>query len=124
MAYSIVWNGEGSISTYVGAVSLLEIQESNQELYDDQRFNRIRYSLFDFTLADFSTIESEETKYPAAQDRAISMSVENMKVALIAVESHSKSLCEAYIERSQRFGSTWQFGIFPTVKEALAWVVE
>ncbi|MCP3965469.1 MAG: hypothetical protein GY718_03820 [Lentisphaerae bacterium] len=122
MSYDIVWNNDGTIMNFYGNISINEIDESNDMLYKDQRYETHKYSIANFLNATSdNTINEDSVMFPAAMDRGAAEYIKKMKIALVTTNKHVLRLCQHYIDISKILKSTWEFGIFSSVEEALIW---
>ncbi len=121
MAFQVTWKEKGTILNFSGSLSIQEINKANELLQDDARLDDHTYSIWNFLEADLSSITEKEMNQPASIDSAVAISVPKMKVALIAQENHAVELCKYYIERTKKFGTTWEFHLFDCMDDAIKW---
>ena len=121
MPYQISWDRRHVFLKFHGEVPLSEIQEAAGVIHGDPRFDQLKYEICDLLEADLSSIDDQQAEEPAAMDRAASLSLGRLKVALVVTDPHAVELCLHYIEESKRMGSPWQFGVFSRIEEAMDW---
>ncbi len=122
MSYDIIWNNDGTIINFRGNITINEINEANDILYKDERYETHKYGISNFLNATSDTIDEESVMFPAAMDRGASQYIKKMKIALVTTDKHVRALCQHYIDISKEIGSTWKFDIFNSVEDALTWV--
>ena len=87
----------------------------------DARFDDHKYSVWDFRDADFSSITKDNAEMSAAISWAATKSVPEMKIAFIASNPHTIDIINHYIKRSLNHRSSWEFGVFISIKDAIEW---
>ena len=121
MAYHITWNQEGTIVNLSGLLSIDEINEANGIVHGDARLDNHKYSIWNFLEADLSQLTESDLLQPAATDGAASISILDMKVAIVAVDSHAVKVLEHYVQYAIQVTTWWEFGIFNSMQDALHW---
>ena len=124
MPYEFKWGDEGTEVIFHGKVSYEEIRDADDMHYGDERFDKIKYQLYDFSRADLSQISINHAVEAAAHDAASVIYKPSLKVALVAIDSYTTTLCEKYIHDSMEFRSTWSFAIFDNYVEAKSWCTQ
>lgn len=124
MSYDITWNEDGTILCFKGITTIHHINEANEKLYADPRFDGHKYQVWDLSRADFSPISTDDIEEPAATDMGATFSNPNMKVAIIADDNHVKNISYHYIDLSKTLNSTWSFLVCDTFEEAMKWAVK
>lgn len=122
MNYSIVWEPSGFLATFSGSLSVEDIHDANIIFHGDERFDRLKYSIWDVTGADMSTIQPDDMLILVAEDFGATFTLPVHKLALIATDPHAKYLMEYYIEKSISCGSSWTFKIHDTRTAARNWI--
>jgi hypothetical protein len=118
--HSIVWEPEGIFRAFSGIVSGEEILESNLVLYDDVRFESVRYIINNFTEISGHAIEPDHLSAFASTDEMISQLKHEFKIALIVPQ-------DAYVGLARRLcaitnNKLFEYRIFNTVDDARKWV--
>lgn len=124
MPYEFKWGDEGTEVIFHGKLSYEDIREADDMHYGDARFDKIKYQLYDFSRADLSQISINHTKQAAAHDVASISYKPNFKVALVTLDSYTRTLCEKYIDDSIKLRSSWSFAIFDNYAEAKSWCTQ
>jgi hypothetical protein len=122
MAYTIDWRGDGVLVTMTGKVDIKELNEANGRLHGDERFDAMRYQVWDLLGASLAPITLREIEQPTAIDRVAAGINAKVRVALVTVTPHDIALCEHYATRSESLGSTWEIRVFPERVAAWAWI--
>lgn len=120
MPHSNTWETAGLYRKFIGEISAYEILESNIELHNDANFNNIKYVINDFSEVTGHSIEVTHTRIYASTDRLISDYKEELKIALVVIQTELVALANSY--REQMIGERFECQIFKTIKEARAWV--
>jgi len=122
MPYITSWEEKGICWQLSGVVSSREIFEFTNAFYENPKSDTIKYQIVDclnverFELDEFTMTEI------AALDYAASLSIHNLKVALVGKAPHIKIINEDYVKNSNSFSSTWVVKIFDDMKSARAWL--
>lgn len=121
MPCEMIWKDEGIIFRHNGTVTNEEVQEMNNLMYGDPRFDKIRYQIADYTRVTENLISFKEAKVIAKIDRASSHW--NRKVMLLGVVTTDPQfipVAEAYFR--EFVGTMWVGKCFSTLEEAMEWV--
>ena len=120
MAYRIKWEERGVYCKFSGTVSGGELIQCNNDIYGDERFDNIKYQIFDMLDVTELTIETIDVRKAAACDCAAAITNPNVKCALVAFDKNAHSLSELY--QSGIAKSPWDGRSFRTIKEARSWL--
>lgn len=121
MSYLLTYKQNGFFLTHKGLITIDEIHEANGLIHGHEEFDSHRYQIINLLDADFSTINQNESKEPAATDLVASRIRSNIKVALVVREALAMNFCTLYISVSKQDGSSWVFEIFSELESALQW---
>ncbi len=122
MSFNIIWNNDGTIINFYENISIDEINKANDMLYKDKRYEKSKYTIINILNAiSDNTINKDSVMFPAAMNRGASQYIKKMKNAFVVIDEHDRALCQRYIDTSKDIGSTWEFSIFNSMEEALAW---
>ncbi len=124
MAFVATWEEHGVYGVFSELVTLDEINEFNNGLYGDPRFDEISYQIVDFLNVSKLELQEADVAVPVATDWSTTSYIKNLKVALVADAPSIRVLCHSYIEQSLDMGSPWQFQVFHTLEEARVWVAD
>ncbi|MCG6939596.1 MAG: hypothetical protein LJE83_15690 [Gammaproteobacteria bacterium] len=119
MAHNMYWEHEGVYWQYYGYVSGKEVIEASTSIYDDQRFDTLKYKLADFLGAASVEIDEEEVALVAYQHRSVERSNPYIKTAIV--------MKPADIELGNKFASFfiesfWDVRVFQEMDEANKWL--
>ena len=120
MPFANKWKDNMIERVATGKVTGEEIIQSSLDMYGDERFDRLRYGLVDFTQAESFEMDNKETKIVAYMDKAAARSNPNLKIAIVAPQDVINKLANAYAT----FGevSPWEIEVFDTLDEARQWL--
>jgi hypothetical protein len=120
VAYKITWEEHGVYCKFSGTVSGGELKQCNNDIYGDERFDKIKYQIFDMLDVTELAIKTIDVHIAAACDSAAAITNPNIKCALVATDEKAHALSEVY----QRgiLTSPWKGRSFTTIMEAYAWL--
>lgn len=122
MPYETVWEKHGTVWTFFGEISFEEIDKANKEFYSDKRSDNCKYQIFNGIQVTNITMDKKDTLVTACSDSGASMSITNVKVALVGGPDELIKLYEEYINISKKINRSWQFKIFESLEMAKQWV--
>ena len=120
MASINTWSDNGLHRKFAGNVTGDEILESNFELHENPKFQKISYVINDFIDITSYAIDREHLEIIAKTDSIISMTKGALKTALVVADDESTELAYAYKKITE--GSLFQCEVFLSFDEALDWV--
>ena len=119
MPVLLTWEDHGLYRRYTGAVSselLVRVKEAN---LGDERFDRLRYTICDFSdIEDFS-FRKQDLDYLGALDKASSLYRPEIFVATVATDERIASAMRALRDSGV---SPYPRGVFASVAQARAWI--
>jgi len=120
MPYEAHWEDEGIRWVFSGIVSDDDLMRCNLELYDDERFESIRYEIADFRAGESFTVTAKTLRHVARMDKDQAVRNPSVKVAVIATAIVQKGLAQVYALSG---GETpWVTEVFDTEESARAWI--
>lgn len=120
MACEIFWETEGVIFRHYGTVTNEEVQQMNNIMYGDPRFDKIRYQISDYTQVTENLISRKEAKVIGKIDRASShWNRKVMYIGVVTTDPQFIPIVEAYFDEFT--GTPWVGKIFATLGEAVEW---
>jgi len=122
MSDIIQWEGEGVFLHFSKTLDLGDITRCNDEMYKDARLDNADYQIWDFTEVENIKMDADEAKVPAVIDKGASVSIPNLKIALVAINEDVIELCYQYIETSTKLHSTWKFQVCQKLEDARNWI--
>ena len=120
MPFTNKWKDNMIERVATGKVTGEEIIQSSLDMYGDERFDRLRYGLVDFTQAESFEIDEEEIKKVAYMDRAAARSNPNLKIAIVAPQDVINRLANSYVVFAE--ASPWEAEVLNTLEEARQWL--
>ena len=119
MPYETHWEDEGIHWVFSGIVTDDDLLRCNLELYDDARFESIRYEIADFRAGESFTVTAKTLRRVARMDRDQAVRNPSVKVAVIATAAVQKGLAQVYALSG---GDTpWVTEVFDSEEDARAW---
>ena len=120
--YTIAWEPSGLLVKFNGKLSVEDIHEAPNEVYGDARFDYLRYSIWDFTKADLSSIQKEDMMIFVGEGIGATYILKSHKLAIIVKEIHAQNVMTFYIEESIKNGSVWKFSTHENEISARNWI--
>ena len=119
MPYRIEWEKSGIHTTWTGLVSSKAVLAFQREIQEDDRFDRLRYSLHDFAGCTAVSAATEEMEEVAYKDLAgASSNKYPIKIAFITANPEVIDLIRLY---TQTGASPYPTKIFTDLASARAW---
>ena len=123
MAHNTTWEERGIYWKFSGHVSAVEVEEADNEMYGDPRFDEIKYFIWDMTDASELGMTESDSDFPAGTDRAAAYTNKNLNGALVSNNEQIRKRFKRYIEVSSEIGNPWKLKIFNNLEDARAWVL-
>jgi len=120
--YITQWEEHGIYWQLSGIVTADEIFQFTNEFYNDGRSDSIHYQIVDCSRVEQFKLEEETMMEVAALDYAASLSIVNVKVALVGKAEHLKKVNNNYIDNAHMFHCKWLIENFDTLAAARAWL--
>ena len=122
MSVSTTWKEQGRFPVYEGFFSIAEFLFHFTEIRRDSRYDSIKYSIVDFTNADFSKLEVEDGYFATAVDYHSKLSYSEHLFALVTNDPHALKILKNYKNEMLNLGMTWKIEFFAAQAEARKWV--
>lgn len=122
MPYITTWEPTGIKWQFHGTVTSEEVDEANREMYEDPRFDSIKYFIWDMSNVEKLIKNKLEINKPVATDLGASHINKNIKGALVANEGYVYDSCNNYINLSKKLNTTWKLKLFNNNESALKWL--
>ena len=122
MAYITRWEDQGICWQLIGVVTSQELFDFTNEFYDNPKSDTISYQIVDCLNIERFELDGETMLEIAALDYAASLSIRNIKVALVGKDAHVNMFNQQYIEYSTRLNSNWIIRIFENMEDARNWL--
>ena len=124
MSFTVNWEKNGVVTTFSGIVDAQEVMQADREFYRDPRSDNARYQITDFSRAEPGLVREFDIEAIAGFDLGSSLSIPNLKVALVTTDPQVVSWCEQYIYLSRKCNSSWEFAILNSINDAREWLSE
>ena len=119
MPVQLTWEDHGLYRRYTGAISselLVRVKEAN---LGDERFDRLRYTICDFSdIGDFCC-RKQDLEYLGALDKASSLYRPEIFVATVATDERIASAMRSLRDSGV---SPYPRGVFDSLAQARAWI--
>ena len=122
MPHTTTWDSTGIKWQFHGAVTSEEVDEANREMYEDPRFDSIKYFIWDMSKVEKLISNELDVNKPAVTDYGASHSNEFIIGALVANEGHVYDSCENYLKISNKLNTKWNLKLFNDNESALKWL--
>ena len=120
MAHTNTWESSGLYRKFTGAITSVEILESNLELHGHPEFEKIKYIINDFSEVTGHTVVEGHTRAYATSDDMVSITKGRMKIAIVVDKDPLIAFAHAYQEQMQ--GKIFECEVFQSLAEAREWV--
>ncbi len=121
MACKLFWEEKGVLFLHEGIVTEHEVQEMNNRIYGDKRFESISYQISDYTAATDIRLSSRDAKVIGTLDRmSARWNFKKMRIAVVTADVTFIHVVEDYFQEFE--GTAWEGKIFPTLELAYGWV--
>ena len=122
MSYQISWTENDVLITFEGEVDFHEITEVDDNLYEDPRYDKQRYQIWDFREVNNFKITPIEARVIGVLDKNSSVWNNNIKLAAVSTDKHIIEMTLEY--RNELKETNWQVRIFDNMQEAQKWCLE
>jgi len=122
MSYSHKWIGNDIIFSFTGEVNFDDLNQANNEIYGDSRFDLMNYAIFDFSLIKRFDLSEVEIEVISALDRSIARWNRKLKLALIGNEKEVKDTIISYIHLMDK--ELWEIKLFDHINPAIDWCLK
>ncbi|HSG98516.1 MAG TPA: STAS/SEC14 domain-containing protein [candidate division Zixibacteria bacterium] len=120
MPHTITWEPEGVRWTYSGCVTDQEAIQSNLDIYDDERFESIRYQLVDMLQVETFDVSGATIREISHMDREQRPRNPNIKVAFVTTKQVIYGMGRMYEMAGGM--EAWETKVFETLGEAREWL--
>ena len=120
--YETFWESEGIRWVYTGAMSDDDVLRANLVLYDDPRFESIKYQIADFSGVDALAAHAETIRRLSHMDKDQSSRNPNLRVAVIAATPLTRGIASMY--RLAAGATPWAIEVFETEEDARDWLAK
>lgn len=121
MAYTLDYDGRQCIAAFSGNIDAIEISECNRLFQGGDKFDDVRFAIWDFSAVTNLDIAVEECIKIAAQDAGAARTNGRMKVALVVSDESVETFAHLY--KAELLSCPWEITVFNCMKDALVWCV-
>jgi len=122
MPNQIIWENEGVLSSYDGEFTPETHSAGLNALFGDPRIDTIKYMIGDYTEVHGDLLTEEYVDYPVAMTAGAALYLNNIKIALVAIDKKIIALCRLFIELSNKINPTWETRLFDDIETARSWI--
>jgi len=122
MSYTMNWEAHGVYVTFTGDVDSQQVDKATSDMYNHERFDNIRYFIWDATGVERLDMDEDDTQVMAFTDNVASSYKHALKGAFIALTPMVREVVRHYIELSLAIGNPWEHRLFSDEAQARAWV--
>lgn len=116
MPYSIHWHDRAVVFAYSKTVTSQDLLLSNQEVYGDERFDRLRWQLVFFDEVEGVEFSPSDIKLIAYMDRGAAISNPNITVAFVGESALLDEVRKIYATHAKT--PAWPVTIFQSRESA------
>lgn len=121
MGFDITWQDNNGVTVIMdGDIDARELGHANNRLYADERFEQLKYQIFDMSKAKVSLTKQNVIEIGALNFASTRWN-NSIHVALITPNDDLNELIEKYYLK-QMEKSGWVIQVFNIKEEAIAWV--
>ncbi|WDE03631.1 hypothetical protein SG34_019905 [Thalassomonas viridans] len=124
MPYFCTWEAKGVYLRFSGVVTLAEVTESDDAMYEDPRFADIDYFIWDASKVTSLSLSDTQVDITAVRDMRVSLKKDRLKCAFIATEQRLIKQLEQYLEKTKALKICWQMALFQDIDRARQWLSE
>lgn len=122
MPYEVIWTDNGVIEKFSGIMSAQNLEDADKLVYDNHRFDNIRYWIVDLMEITDHTFQEDDPVIVAYIDHTASSHYKkNLNMAIASVLPSIMPLVHEYIQQSKSLVSTWYIHHFTNLKSAEDW---
>ena len=122
MSYNITWQDSNVIISFEGNVNYQDVNEADNIVYGDSRFDDMKYQIADFSKIEKFELTEEEVRIIAMLDKSSSRWNNKIKLAVVTLDLYLLERIKPYIETMQ--DTEWSIKIFENIFEAKKWCIE
>lgn len=119
MIYKFEWIDNNAHVTFDDAVNFNDINQADEKIFSDLRFDLMKYAIFDFSNIQKFNVTKEEAQIIGILDKSASIWNRNIRIALVSTNIELIAMSEVY--KTNLIGSKWTVRIFSDFENALKW---
>lgn len=122
MAHRFNWENNGLYWKFSGTLEIQELIHANSELVGSQRFETIRYIIWDALELDISKLDKMATELAATFSASVNHHNPDIRVAFLTQDSYAYELISHYIQLTLEKIPHAQQMIFSNIDDARVWI--
>jgi hypothetical protein len=123
MPYTTLWNPDNFFVEFSDEVTSAEIDAVNALFCGDERFDTVRYALWDMSHIAKLVMSESEIEYAAATDKGASVVKPRLRGAIVVPPAGPvREAVEKYLAIANELDTGWDTRLFDTVKDARQWL--
>ena len=122
MSYSMSWTENNVLITFEGEVDFHEITEVDDKLYEDIRYDKQSFQIWDFREVNNFNITSIEARVIGVLDKNSSVWNNDIMLACVTTDKHIIEMTLEY--KNELKDTNWQVRIFDNMQEAQNWCLK
>ncbi|MEX0323978.1 MAG: hypothetical protein AB3N63_17600 [Puniceicoccaceae bacterium] len=116
------WNIPGIEIVFEGSFSTAEFLYHQSEILQDSRMKEIEYKIIDFTKADLTKMEVEDSFFAVSAVHKQAQKSPGHRTAFIATDNHTIDVFNSFRNEMMKLNVQWDIRIFETHSEAAEWI--
>ena len=124
MNYVVRWSESNVSVRFEGAVTFRDVEDSGNDIFGDERFDRIELAIFDFSMATTLDVSKMEIRIISTLDTGASRWNDRLKLALVTNKNSPRITKILAIYMRFMKGNNWKIEIFEEPQDALKWSSE
>ena len=121
MNYEAKWSDSNVYVRFEGAVTFIDIEDSGNIIFGDERFDSIESAIFDFSRATSLNVSIMEIRVISTLDSGASRWNKRLKLALVTNKNSPRITKILAIYMRFMKGNNWKIELFEEAQDALKW---
>ena len=121
MNYEAKWSDSNVYVSFEGAVTFIDIEDSGNIIFGDERFDSIELAIFDFSRATSLNLSKMEIRVISTLDSGASRWNERLKLAMVTNKNSPRITRILAIYMRFMKGNNWKIELFEEAQDALKW---
>lgn len=118
MPFSSEWKDNGRYVKMTGDISLDDIMQADNQLYEDERFETAKFVVWDLTDASRINIFDSAIDLVAAKDVNVSFEKGSLHQIFVCPDEKMSSQIEKYAQYLTKYSEQWQCSLTDSVEDA------
>lgn len=123
MPYTLSWESPDTMRCrFYGDIDFADLNHATNDFYNDQRSDRVRNALWDFSAMTHFRVNDDQVLEIAATDNMASRYMKPMRAAFITTDAEFAELARHYTDEMERSASAWTNRLFFSLEDAREWI--